>query len=220
MTDAKALIITGGEVDYNYRYKNDAHLVIAVDGGLEAVQKMGLKPDVIIGDFDTVSPEILHKYERECAAQIIRLVPEKDDTDTEAAVSYAMEHGIKMIDILGATGSRFDHTYANMFLLKMAYEQGVTICLYTGLSKIYLIRGKREYCREDFYGKYISFLQFDGNALGVTMEGFKYNVSDFDFDTKKTYRLGVSNEPLEGRACITIREGYMLVVESLEDKKK
>ena len=52
------------------------------------------------------------------------------------------------------------------------------------------------------------------------MEGFKYNVSDFDFDTKKTYRLGVSNEPLKERASIVIQQGYMLAIESLEDKDK
>lgn len=220
MTYDKALIITGGDVDYNYRYENNNRMVIAVDGGLAAVENMGIKPDVVIGDFDTVSPKLLYKYKTECDVKVVQLVPEKDDTDTEAAVCYAIEHGIKMIDILGATGSRFDHTYANMFLLKRAYEQGVTIHLYTGLSKIYLIHGKKEYSRQDFFGKYISFIQFDGSALGVTLEGFKYNVSDFDFDTKKTYRLGISNEPLEDRTSITIREGYMLAVESLEDKEK
>lgn len=216
----KALIITGGDVDYHYPYKKNDQMVIAVDGGLAAVEKMGIKPDVIIGDFDTVSPKILKKYKTESDAEIIQLIPEKDDTDTEAAVCYAIEHEIRTIDILGATGSRFDHTYANMFLLKRACEQGVTIQLYTGLSKIYLIHGKKEYNRQDFFGKYISFLQFDGSALGVTLKGFKYNVSDFDFDTEKTYRLGVSNEPLEESASITIREGYMLAVESLEDKEK
>lgn len=212
-----ALIITGGDVDYHYRQAEDCHMIIAVDGGLKAAHKMGLRPDIIIGDFDTVSPALLNTYETQSDVKVIRLLPEKDDTDTEAAVRYAIKNGIKKIDILGATGSRFDHTYANMFLLKMALEQNVMIYLYTGLSKIYLIHGKREYCRKDFFGKYISFLQFDGSASGVTIKGFKYDVSEFDFDTRKTYRLGVSNEPLSDRAYIEIKEGYMLAIESLED---
>lgn len=219
MTD-KALIITGGDIDFSYKKSEDCRMVIAVDNGLAAAHKMGIRPDVIIGDFDTVSPELLHSYEKQSDIKIVRLMPEKDDTDTEAAVRLAAQNGIKQIDILGATGSRFDHTYANMFLLKKAMEQNIIIYLYTGLSKIYLVHGKKEYCREDFFGTYISFLQFDGSALGVTLEGFKYNVSDFDFDTKKTYRLGVSNEPLKERASIVIQHGYMLVVESLEDKDK
>lgn len=217
MTHTKALIITGGDVDYRYQMTEDMQ-VIAVDGGLAAAEKMQIHPDVIIGDFDTVSPGILKKYEQDSDTKIVRLNPEKDDTDTESAVRYAISHGVKAIDILGGTGSRFDHTYANMFLLKMAYEQGVHIAMYTGLSKIYLVHGKKEYRREDFFGTYISFLQFDGNALGVTLEGFKYPLENFDFDTAKTYRLGVSNEPFEDSACVTVREGWLLAVESLEDK--
>lgn len=219
MTD-KALIITGGDIDFSYKKPTDCRMVIAVDNGLAAAHKMGIRPDVIIGDFDTVSPELLDIYENQMDIKIIKLSPEKDDTDTEAAVCFAAEHGIKEIDILGATGSRFDHTYANMFLLKKAMEQNIMIYLYTGLSKIYLVHGRKEYHREDFFGAYISFLQFDGSALGVTMEGFKYNVSDFDFDTNKTYRLGVSNEPLKEQASIVIQHGYMLAIESLEDKDK
>ncbi|MDY5578317.1 MAG: thiamine diphosphokinase [Lachnospiraceae bacterium] len=220
MMGTKALIITGGDVDYKFQITKDYDIVIAVDGGLAAVDRMGLKPDVILGDFDTVAPDILHKYEEKDGIKIVRLVPEKDDTDTESAVRYAMKHGVTEIDVLGGTGSRFDHTYANMFLLKMAYENGVAMYLYTGLSKIYLISGYKEYGKEDFFGTYISFIQFDGSALGVTLKGFKYDISDFDFDTKNTYRLGVSNEPLSEKASINIREGYMLVVESLEDKER
>ena len=120
MMGTKALIITGGDVDYKFQITKDYDIVIAVDGGLAAVDRMGLKPDVILGDFDTVAPDILHKYEEKDGIKIVRLVPEKDDTDTESAVRYAMKHGVTEIDVLGGTGSRFDHTYANMFLLKMA----------------------------------------------------------------------------------------------------
>lgn len=214
----RALIITGGDVDESYHVEVDGTLLIAVDGGLRAADRMSLVPHVIIGDFDTVQSDLLKKYETNPQVKILQLNPEKDDTDTEAAVRYAMEQEITEIDLLGGTGNRFDHTYANMFLLKMAYEQGVRITMYTGLSKIYLICGEKIYKKDQFFGKYISFLQFDGPALGVTLEGFKYPLKEFDFDTRKTYRLGVSNESLGEDAKVTIREGYLLVVESLEDK--
>ena len=150
MTNTKALIISGGDVDYNFQPENCR--IIAVDGGLEAAKKMGLVPDIIIGDFDTVSPEILKEYEDMENCRIIRLCPEKDDTDTESAINLAIREGFREIDVLGATGSRFDHTYANMFLLKKAYLQNVTLTFYTGLSKIYLISGKKEYYPENFFG--------------------------------------------------------------------
>lgn len=218
MTNTKALIISGGDVDYNFQPENCR--IIAVDGGLEATKKMGLVPDIIIGDFDTVSPEILKEYEDMENCRIIRLCPEKDDTDTESAINLAIREGFREIDVLGATGSRFDHTYANMFLLKKAYLQNVTLTFYTGLSKIYLISGKKEYHPENFFGTYISFLQFDGNALGVTLSGFKYPLDNFDFDTTKTWRLGVSNEPVGTDAFVEVKSGCLLVVESLEDKKR
>ena len=180
---------------------------------------MGLVPDIIIGDFDTVSPEILKEYEDMENCRIIRLCPEKDDTDTESAINLAIREGFREIDVLGATGSRFDHTYANMFLLKKAYLQNVTLTFYTGLSKIYLISGKKEYHPENFFGTYISFLQFDGNALGVTLSGFKYPLDNFDFDTTKTWRLGVSNEPVGTDAFVEVKSGCLLVVESLEVRK-
>lgn len=219
MADTRALIITGGDVDIDFAAKQESYdLVVAVDGGLSAADAMGLVPDVLIGDFDTISEDLLKCYQKLDGIKTVSLNPMKDDTDTQAAVRYVMEAGIKFIDMLGGTGSRLDHTLANLFLMKMAYEQGVEIILHTKLSRIYLISGCREYKREDFFGKYISFIQFDGAAKGVTLEGFMYNVVNFDFDTKKTYRLGVSNEPAEETARICIREGYMLVVESLEDK--
>ncbi len=220
MTSTRALIISGGDVTQRFDISKDYGLIIAVDGGLAATDKLGVIPDVIIGDFDTVDEELLSVYEQKERCKIVRMKPEKDDTDTEAAVRYAMDQGICKIDLLGGTGSRFDHTMANMFLLKMAHEQGVEICIYNDLSKIYVISGKKQYRKNEFYGKYISFIQFDGSANGVTMHGFKYDVNAFDFDTSKTYRLGISNELCRDEAWIEIKEGYMLVVESLEDKKE
>lgn len=214
----KALIISGGDIDYHYQ-KQEGIFTIAVDGGLAAADRMCLPVDVILGDFDTVSLELLERYKKQ-GIKVIQLNVQKDDTDTQAAVCYAISHGFKKIDLLGATGSRFDHAYANMFLLKMAYEQGVSVCMYTGLSKIYLIHKEKHYKKSDFYGKYISFLPFDGPAMGVTLKGFQYPLDCFDFNTDKTYRLGVSNEPLlDSDASVFVEKGYLLAIESLEDKK-
>lgn len=229
MSEKRMLIITGGSVDKTFfedrRSKTDYEKIIAVDGGLHVAKDMNLIPDVILGDFDTVSKEVLTEYEQNVKdngissqPNIIRLKPEKDDTDTQAALSYAAACGVSEIDVLGATGTRLDHTYANLFLLKQAYEMGISMTFYTGLSKIYLISGEKHYYKRDFYGTYISFLQFDGPALGVTLKGFKYQLDNFDLDTRREYRLAVSNEPEAEEAFVTIREGFLLVVESKEDK--
>lgn len=218
---SRILIITGGEVNIasslQYTKQRKYNKIIAVDGGLKAACEMGITPDIIIGDFDTIEAGLVDEYEKK-GCQIERLNPMKDETDTEAAYLMALKLGASKIDIIGGTGSRFDHTYSNMFLLKRGLKDGIKIKIITELCRISAITGNIRLCRDELYGKYISLIQFDGSARGVTLKGFVYNVEDFDFDTDKTYRLGVSNELADREAFIHIEEGCMLLIETKEDK--
>lgn len=218
---SRILIITGGEVNIasslQYTKQRKYNKIIAVDGGLKAAYEMGITPDIIIGDFDTVKAALLAEYEKK-GCQIKRLNPMKDETDTEAAYLTALKLGAKKIDIIGGTGSRFDHTYANIFLLKRGLKDGIEVKIITRFCRISVIEGDLRLCGDDMYGKYISLIQFDGSARGVTLKGFVYNVENFDFDTDKTYRLGVSNELADREAFIHIEEGCMLLIETKEDK--
>ncbi len=218
---SRILIITGGEVNITsslqYTKKKKYNKIIAVDGGLKAAHLMNIIPDYIIGDFDTVEGCLLEKYTK-MGCHTRRLNPMKDETDTESAYLLALELGAAEVDIVGATGSRFDHTYANIFLLKRGLRDGVKVQIITELCRISAIEGDTSLQRKDIYGKYISLIQFDGSAKGVTLKGFVYNVENFDFDTDKTYRLGVSNEPAEEEVHIHIDRGCMLLIESKEDK--
>lgn len=217
----RILIITGGEVDITssleYTEIKKYDKIIVADGGLESADKMEILPDIVIGDFDTVNPLLLKKYEsRGC--EIVTLNPVKDDTDTEEAFIKALQFKPDEIDILGAIGTRFDHSYSNIFLLKRAYESGIKAYIITKLCRISIITGDVTIKKKDMYGKYISLIQFDGSARGVCLKDFVYELDNFDFDTKKTYRLGVSNELKKDTAYIHIDEGYMLLIESKEDK--
>lgn len=217
----RILIITGGEVNIasslQYTNQKKYNKIIAVDGGLDAACKMGITPHIIIGDFDTVNTALLDEYEKKGSA-LERLNPMKDETDTEAAYLMAKKLGASEIDILGGVGSRFDHTYANMFLLKRGIRDGIKVYIITKLCRITAVTGDLRLCRDDMYGKYISLIQFDGSAEGVTLKGFVYNLENFDFDTDKTYRLGVSNELAGREAFIRIDKGCMLLIETKEDK--
>ncbi len=220
---SRVLIVTGGEVDIttSIEYIKDKKYdkIVVADGGLKYVEDLKIRPDIILGDFDTVSPELLHQYEIK-GFKVVRLNPMKDDTDTEAAFLEAIKDEPDEIDILGAVGSRFDHSFANMFLLKRGYELGVKVYIITELNKIHIISGNTEFKKNELYGEYVSLIQFDGSAKGIFLEGFAYPLTDFDFDTSKTYRLGVSNEVIEETAVVRVREGYLLVVESKEDANK
>ena len=218
---SRILIITGGEVNITsslqYTKKKKYNKIIAVDGGLKAAHLMNIIPDYIIGDFDTVDGSLLEKFIK-MGCHTRKLNPMKDETDTESAYLLALELGASEIDIVGGTGSRFDHTYANIFLLKRGLRDGVKVQIITELCRISAIEGDTSLHRKDIYGKYISLIQFDGSAKGVTLKGFVYNVENFDFDTDKTYRLGVSNEPADEEVHIHIDRGCMLLIESKEDK--
>lgn len=217
----RILIITGGEVDITssqkYTESIKYSIIIAVDGGLKTAKQLNLLPDIVLGDFDSVSWELLDEYKKK-GCEIIKLNPMKDDTDTEAAYVKAVEYKAEEIHILGGIGSRFDHSLANVFLLKRAYEEGIKAYIISEYCRISIITGHNQIEKEKLYGKYVSLIQFDGNALGVTLKGFEYELDKFNFDTAKTYRLGISNELTKENATIDIEEGYMLMIEAKEDK--
>ena len=195
---------------------NNYDRIIAVDGGLSAANLLQLIPDVIVGDFDTVSSELLEHYTKYKKCRTVRLNPVKDDTDTQCAMNIAIEMGADEVDIIGGTGGRIDHELANIFMLKMALERGIKAVMYDEINKIYVIRGRNRLKRDSMYGRYISFIQLEGPAKDVTMNGFLYNVEHFDFDTSKEYRLGVSNEFKDDEAEINIGHGMFVVTEISE----
>ena len=216
----RILLISGGSINIDWAADfvkiNNYDKIIAVDGGLSAANLLQLIPDVIVGDFDTVSQELLEQYGRNEGCETVRLNPVKDDTDTQYAMKMAIEMGAEEIHIIGGTGGRIDHGLANIFMLKMALEKGVKAVMYDEINKIYVLKGHQRMKRDPMYGGSISFVQLEGPALNVTMKGFLYNVEHFDFDTSKEYRLGVSNEFKDEEAEITIGQGMFIVTEISE----
>ena len=216
-----ALIISGGKIEKSIAISvlnsNVYDIIVAVDGGLMFAKEIGIVPDVIIGDYDTAGTELLNQYRDNGSSRIITLNPAKDSTDTDEAFDFCIFSGIKKIDVIGGCGDRYDHTLSNFFILKKAYEAGVEAVIHTELSEIFIIKEGYTFHKNPEY-KYYSFIQFDGPALGVTLKGFKYPLDRFDFDTNKTYRLGVSNEMIEDIASITIESGTVIAIVSREDK--
>ena len=136
----KILILTGGDIDQSFLKslidQVNYSLVFAVDRGLLAADKLKIEPDYILGDFDSVPEDILLKY-RTMSIPIISFPKMKDKTDTQIAFEKAIEHNAKVIDLVGATGSRMDHTMANMDLLMLGLEWGISASIGSN-NKIYL----------------------------------------------------------------------------------
>lgn len=208
-----ACIITGGEITGGFLKKMaekyaDA-LLVAVDGALEITDSLGIVPDYIVGDFDTVNPSVLCKYPEE---KILRHLPEKDQTDTELAMETAVSSGCSRIVLLGAVGSRLDHSLANIFLLERMAGHGVETVIYNENNKLYLKNESFQIKRTEQYGDFVSLLPLTDRVEHVTLSGLKYSLQDRTFYREES--LGISNEIIEEEATITFSEGMFLVVES------
>lgn len=210
------LIITGGKLntDFAARYckEHTFDKLIAVDSGLKAVKDLKLIPDMIVGDFDSANPALLNEFKK--IPHIIWDVhdPEKNETDTELALRKAAAFGCKQITILGATGGRFDHMLANVFLLYTCLQRGIDACIVDQQNKIYLIEEEHRFSKKDQWGKYISFLPLLGKIEGITLEGFAYPLKDYDLDAGSS--RCISNELQQEEGKIYFQNGIAICIES------
>lgn len=216
MLDSCTMIIAGGSFDVKFadRYLSNhtyQHL-IAVDNGLYYANQAGLTPDWIVGDFDTVSADLLLKYENNPKVKIHRLNPHKDATDTQVALELALQNDSKNIVILGGLGGRFDHTLGNLQMLYYLLQHKVTGYLINEINKVYLIQQKTVIRKKEQYGKYVSLLPFDSAVQGVTLEGFQYPLSNYELPFGSS--LGISNEIVKEEGVISLNSGTMVVIES------
>lgn len=212
----RCLIITGGPLDLSFAAafleKEAFEKIIAVDSGLEGVKALGLEPDMIVGDFDSVKPEILEYYRtREHIVWDVRQ-PEKDETDTELALMKAQAAGCSRIAVLGATGGRLDHMLGNIHLLFPCLQTGIEAYILDSRNRLYLIDGERVFRRDETWGKYISFVPLTEKVAGITLTGFKYPL--FQKDIEIGTSLCISNELWEEEGRITFTDGVLIVVES------
>ncbi len=218
MRRKKACIITGGTFSLSFLAKhmkeNSYSFVLVVDGALENTHSLGIKPDYIVGDFDTVSKNILEYYDENI---ILRHLPEKDQTDTELAVEVAIRCQCEEIDFLGATGSRLDHSLANIFLLQRLLKQGIHGVIWNEYNKLYLKDKSFHIKKKDAQGEFFSLLPLTQIVEQVTLSGVKYAVQNRNFYREDT--LGISNEIIEEEARVEFTKGIFIVVESKDNER-
>lgn len=208
----KTLIISGGDVTKqileNTLKNNEFNNIIAVDKGLEILDKCKIQPNYIIGDFDSVNKDLVQKYKK---SEIIKLNPEKDFTDTHMAIKLAYKIESNYITIIGAIGTRIDHTIANIHILKECIERKITCEIIDKNNKIMLIN-KPCYINLEKEYKYISLIPLTTNVTGVTLEGFKYPLKNATLSIGES--IGVSNEQIEQKAKIKLKKGILICIKS------
>ena len=197
-----AVIFGAGEYDARTPLLTENCFVIAADAGYARCLSLGIAPDLVIGDFDSLdrAPD---------AANVVRLPVEKDVTDMDAAVSLALERGCSILHLYGGMGGRPDHTLANYALLARLSRQGVRAFLYgegyavTAVTDgTMILTGGR--------GETVSVFAWSEKAEGVTLQGLKYPLEDAVLTN--TFALGVSNSFAAETAIVSVKHGTLLVM--------
>ena len=206
----RAIVIANGhigtsEVSQAQTWPHD--LVICADGGAQRALALGLDPDVVIGDLDSLDRDLQAQLEVE-GCQIFVHPTHKDETDLELALRYAVDHGVDEILILGALGGRIDQTLANVLLLALPELEGIQTRIVAGNQEMFLIRGQA--CIEGRVGDTVSLLPIAGDATGIATEGLEYPLQDGTL--KFGPALGVSNVLMAPVARVQVEHGLLVCI--------
>jgi thiamine pyrophosphokinase len=203
-------IITGGEKDrtsFDYWCK-DANQVIGVDGGALWLINEKLPIHLAMGDFDTIGEFGVRRLVQN-QIPIEQYGAEKDYTDTELAVEYALSQFPEEIILFGGLGSRFDHSLANLQLAWKVFKRGIKITVIDASNALQFTDHKLSI--NNSY-PFISLLPFSQVVSGVTLEGFKYPLQDAVLSWGES--IGISNELTGQEGTITIKSGDLLVIQA------
>lgn len=207
----RIVICSGGRLgEWALDVIHAGHYLIGADSGAAFLLEHGFVPDAAIGDFDSVSDPQLQLI-RERSVQFIGCdAVDKDYTDTELAFHHALDMNPSEIVLLGALGSRFDHSLANVHLLALALDRGVPAAITDRNNRIRATDGTLTIERSGF--THISLLPLSPTVAGITLQGFRYPLDDAMLAIGQS--LGISNVLEEAQGTIGIREGRLLVIES------
>ena len=221
--DQIGIIIAGGDLSPAFAEKiiketgsRGSLCIAAADAGLEILDRIGLAPDILLGDFDTVKQEILGGYTDRKDVEVIRHNPVKDASDMELTADVLYDRGIREALVLGALGGRADHTLANIRLTYWMRRRGAEFILLDPRNRIRCLvtesvekpetgGSTAPECgefqenvftlrRDAQWGRYIGLFALGGTIRHLALEGFKYPLKDFTLDERGLPSLTISNE--------------------------
>lgn len=217
----KCVIVSGGTIDDSFAMQMIENIkpdcVIGVDSGLNFLYRNRVVPTHIVGDFDSVSSEVIAYYKSMKDIPIREFNPVKDATDTEIAVCLAVELGVKELFLLGATGTRLDHVMANIQILKIALDYGIHAFILDGCNRISLWEKKINLRKSECFGKYFSLFPLGGVVPDVSIEGAEYPLEHYRMSPFES--RCVSNEYKDDEVVITFPKGTIVLMET-RDKQQ
>ncbi len=214
----KTLIVTGGTLEHafalSYLERHKFDYFIAADSGIRFFAQNSIRPDEVLGDFDSADPAQLQQFSEDAGIIFHKYRPEKDAVDTELALQLAIDRGSSEIHILGGTGTRLDHVLGTVRLLGFAMEREIPCFMADAHNRVRLIQKQTVLKKNEQYGRYISLIPLTTKVTGVTLSGFKYPLCEHTLDG--FHSLAVSNEIVEQEAVIDFQSGILILVESMD----
>jgi len=212
MADRKRVIIFAGgnPGDDPARFIRPGDTLIGADSGALRLIELGFTPDLAIGDFDSVTPDELDIIRRASRSTEVVDPVDKDYTDTELAFRRALGLEPEEIVVVGALGTRFDHSLANVHLLAAARKRGVRAVIAGGRNEIRLAAGGDRLTFRRTDRPTVSLLPLTPVVTGVTLEGFRYPLTDARLEIGQS--LGISNVLEAEEGAVSVGEGWLLVM--------
>ena len=199
---SRCYIVGAGELYGKPEPKQD-DLVIAADGGLDSLIRLGITPDLVLGDMDSVSADT------GITERIVYPV-RKDETDSFLAYYEGVRRGYTEFILYGCVGGREDHTYANYSLLVYAKRRGHKITLVGNVcDTTALVNGSSTFCGAP--ESHLSIFAFGGDARGVSVRGAEYEAEDIVLTPE--FPLGVSNRFLDRSVTVEVKDGSLLIMQ-------
>ncbi|MBT2760290.1 thiamine diphosphokinase [Paenibacillus sp. FSL W8-0187] len=211
MSHTRVLIFTGGELSPRFLDEvQNGDFIIGADRGALYLIEHGIKPHLSVGDFDSIPPGQMDRV-RSMSGKVIDCDPiDKNLTDTELAFEMALEHSPESILILGATGTRLDHTLANIHMLIRGLQHHIP-CSILDENNFITLTGSS--CIVENKGfTYVSLLPLTTEVTGINLEGFEYPLHDATLRLGQS--LGVSNKLAEDKGTVRIEGGLLLIIQS------
>lgn len=212
----RTVIVSGGLLEEEFALpilkSEDTEFIIGVDKGLTFLYRHCIKPDYIVGDFDSVPRDLVDYYREELNVPIREFNPVKDASDTEIALRLCLDMKRKEIWILGGTGNRIDHLWANVQCLQIALEAGADARIMDSHNRIRLIDHEIVLKKEEAFGPYFSLFPLELPVDGFSISGAKYPLQNHFL--RPSDSLCVSNEFEEDEVKISFSYGKVILMET------
>jgi thiamine pyrophosphokinase len=207
----RAIVFANGELTHPESVTaliRDGDLIIAADGGSQHCAALGITPDLVVGDFDSLDESELEAL-KASGARLVRYDRRKNFTDLELALEHAHKNGASKALVFAALGRRWDQTLANLLLPAVQTLSGLEIRMIDGAQEISLLRGGETCHLEGQAGDTLSLIPLTLEAQGVLTQGLEYPLN------RETLYLGatrgISNEFSEPQASVSLEEGLLLI---------